>query len=92
MSSDDNDISNLKFYDELIKNYDLSEENLKTIHFSDLVCMIQMYINKSHEFKDDFTQENKENLLKLLSLYAEKGGDIAYFINGAGAPGNCCIC
>ena len=58
---------------------------------SGLVFLIQPLINKEHFDRDNFTKEDAEELFRLLQKYVELGGDIQYFIQGSGAPGNCSI-
>ena len=57
------------------ENYDLCE----------LATYIQYYVNMK------YFEPPKLKLTNLLDLYKKKGGDIEYFIYGAGAHGNCII-
>ena len=56
------------------------------INFYDLVCKIQILINKK-----ELNKEEEKKLDNYLTKYKELGGDISYFTHGAGAPGNCII-
>ena len=70
-----------------------TKEDFKNMNFHDLICYIQPRWNKYNMGRgaDKFTDEQANELVAALEVYKEKGGDIAYFTAGAGAPGNCVV-
>lgn len=58
-----------------------------------LVETIQPQWNRYNMGKgaDKFSEVELKNLTTALEVYKEKGGDMEYWTNGAGAPNNCII-
>lgn len=56
----------------------------------DLVIVIQPSFNRaySNAYMSEYECIELNNALE---AYKQKGGDLSYFTNGAGAPGNCTV-
>ena len=69
------------------------EKDLKEMTLHDLVYFIQPLWNKFKmgRGEDTMTETEMDNLTVGLKVYKDRGLDIGYFTNGAGAPGNCII-
>lgn len=76
------------------KNGQKNKAYFQNLNFHDLICFIQPQWNKYNMGRgaDQMTEKEMEELKDALEVYKEKGGDMAYFTSGAGAPGNCVVC
>ena len=72
----------------------MTHEQLKALSFEELMCLIQPLWNTYNmgHGSSKMSQVEIENLTKALEEYKDRGGDIAYFTAGAGAPNNCVVC
>lgn len=68
--------------------------DFEAMNMHDLICWIQPEWNRFDmgSGANKFTEAESENLKNALEVYKEKGGDVAYFTAGSGAPGNCTVC
>lgn len=72
---------------------EMTKSELRELNLHDLICKIQPLWNTYNmgRGEDKMTENEIKTLTNALEVYKEKGGDVSYFTQGAGAPGNCII-
>ena len=73
-------------------------DNVTTSGLVDAAEKITIFLNKhkvhlgNEASMSKLNEEEAKTLVSLLEQYKGYGGDIGYFVSGAGAYGNCVIC